>query len=90
MSALPPKADIVQHERDVRFVPKADIAEAHGAKKEVPLPGWKKVLLHVAKWLVRPASLYGGHRVPAPRRFSKMEHVGAAECYLLQRNWLSV
>jgi len=24
MSALPPKADIVQHHRDVRFVPKAD------------------------------------------------------------------
>jgi len=26
MSALPPKADIVQDDRDVRFVPKADIA----------------------------------------------------------------
>jgi hypothetical protein len=25
MSALPPKADIVQHGSDVRFVPKADI-----------------------------------------------------------------
>jgi len=25
MSALPPKADIVQSDRDVRFVPKADI-----------------------------------------------------------------
>ena len=25
MSALPPKADIVQHGGDVRFVPKADI-----------------------------------------------------------------
>jgi hypothetical protein len=25
MSALPPKADIVQHDRNVRFVPKADI-----------------------------------------------------------------
>jgi hypothetical protein len=25
MSALPPKADIDQHRRDVRFVPKADI-----------------------------------------------------------------
>jgi hypothetical protein len=25
MSALPPKADIDQHGRDVRFVPKADI-----------------------------------------------------------------
>jgi hypothetical protein len=25
MSALPPKADMVQHDRDVRFVPKADI-----------------------------------------------------------------
>jgi len=24
MSALPPKADIVHHGRDVRFVPKAD------------------------------------------------------------------
>ena len=27
MSALPPKADMDQHCRDVRFVPKADIAE---------------------------------------------------------------
>jgi hypothetical protein len=27
MSALPPKADMVQHDRDVRFVPKADIHE---------------------------------------------------------------
>ena len=26
MSALPPKADMDQHGRDVRFVPKADIA----------------------------------------------------------------
>jgi hypothetical protein len=26
MSALPPKADIVEHDRHVRFVPKADIA----------------------------------------------------------------
>jgi hypothetical protein len=25
MSALPPKADMDQHDRDVRFVPKADI-----------------------------------------------------------------
>jgi hypothetical protein len=25
MSALPPKADMVQHDRDVRFVPKADM-----------------------------------------------------------------
>jgi hypothetical protein len=25
MSALPPKADMVRHDRDVRFVPKADI-----------------------------------------------------------------
>jgi hypothetical protein len=28
MSALPPKADIVQHGGDVRFVPKADIEGA--------------------------------------------------------------
>jgi hypothetical protein len=25
MSALPPKADIVQHDRDVRYVPEADV-----------------------------------------------------------------
>jgi hypothetical protein len=25
MSALPPKADMVQHDHDVRFVPKADV-----------------------------------------------------------------
>jgi hypothetical protein len=28
MSALPPKADIVQHDRDVRFVPEADSCTA--------------------------------------------------------------
>jgi hypothetical protein len=28
MSALPPKADIAQHKRDVRFVPKADSCTA--------------------------------------------------------------
>ena len=28
MSALPPKADLVQRDRDVRFVPKADIQTA--------------------------------------------------------------
>jgi hypothetical protein len=28
MSALPPKADIGPHNRDVRFVPKADLANA--------------------------------------------------------------
>jgi hypothetical protein len=28
MSALPPKADMVQHDRDVRFVPKADSCSA--------------------------------------------------------------
>src|SRR6516164_8476760 len=30
MSALPPKADIVQHDPDVYFVPKADIAPGCG------------------------------------------------------------
>jgi hypothetical protein len=29
MSALPPKADIVQHSVNVRYVPKADIAVTH-------------------------------------------------------------
>jgi hypothetical protein len=28
MSALPPKADMVPHNRDVRFVPKADIGDS--------------------------------------------------------------
>jgi hypothetical protein len=28
MSALPPKADIVEHDRHVRFVPKADVCIA--------------------------------------------------------------
>jgi hypothetical protein len=27
MSALPPKADILQHDRDVRFVPEADVCK---------------------------------------------------------------
>jgi hypothetical protein len=30
MSALPPKADIAERDRDVRFVPKADIAAETG------------------------------------------------------------
>src|SRR5215472_14608161 len=34
MSALPPKADMDQHGRDVRFVPKADIC---GAAKRPPI-----------------------------------------------------
>src|SRR5262245_24168932 len=29
MSALRPKADMVQHHRDVRFVPKADMVQHH-------------------------------------------------------------
>ena len=35
MSALPPKADMVQHDRDVRFVPKADIS--HCSDRRLPL-----------------------------------------------------
>jgi hypothetical protein len=33
MSALPPKADIVQRDRDVRFVPKADIYTAANSRQ---------------------------------------------------------
>jgi len=33
MSALPPKADIGEHDEHVRFVPKADIAGADEEKK---------------------------------------------------------
>jgi hypothetical protein len=32
MSALPPKADIDQHGRDVRFVPKADIMQCSNSR----------------------------------------------------------
>ena len=62
MSALPPKADMVQYDRDVRFVPKADIQAALGYVFEVR-PGkllgdvriWHKadigtVLIHVRFW----------------------------------------
>jgi hypothetical protein len=53
MSALPPKADMVQHNRDVRFVPKADIGwaaqcaglatqRAESLMGEHPLPGGRK------------------------------------------------
>jgi hypothetical protein len=35
MSALPPKADMVQHDRHVRFVPKADIRATASAKVAV-------------------------------------------------------
>ena len=30
MFALPPKADMAEHRRDVRFVPKADVVPARG------------------------------------------------------------
>ena len=39
MSTLPPKADIAQHERDVRFVPKADIDECLGHVRFTPKSG---------------------------------------------------
>src|SRR5262245_56996394 len=42
MSALPPKADMVRHNRDVRFVPEADIAPAYWRKDYVPAPGIKQ------------------------------------------------
>jgi hypothetical protein len=32
MSALPPKADLAQHDRDVRFVPKADSCTATNSR----------------------------------------------------------
>jgi len=35
MSALPPKADIVQHDCDVRFVPKADIQSPYDLSLEI-------------------------------------------------------
>jgi hypothetical protein len=35
MSALPPKADMVQHDRDVRFVPKADIRHCSKTRPEI-------------------------------------------------------
>ena len=38
MSALPPKADIVQHDGNVRFVPNADIALTSGGNP----PGWNE------------------------------------------------
>jgi len=38
MSALPPKADMVQHDRDVRFVPKADIAERSSTVRSLRYP----------------------------------------------------
>ena len=36
MSALAPKADIVQHDRDVRFVPKADVSPV--GHDSIPVP----------------------------------------------------
>jgi hypothetical protein len=47
MSALPPKADIERYERDVRFVPKADICSA--AKKA-------RVEFCVTPFTVRPGT----------------------------------
>jgi hypothetical protein len=34
MSALPPEAEMVQHGRDVRFVPQADIRQRDGPYKK--------------------------------------------------------
>jgi hypothetical protein len=36
MSALPPKADMDQHGRDVRFVPKADISFCNSGDLQDP------------------------------------------------------
>jgi hypothetical protein len=38
MSALPPKADMAQHDRDVRFVPLADIGERLRMPLRMELP----------------------------------------------------
>jgi hypothetical protein len=47
MSALPPKADILERQLDVRFVPKADIT--HCSKNfAVWIP-----ILHVVHWSLR-------------------------------------
>ena len=35
MSALPPKADIAEHDEDVRFVPKADM------RRPTQIPRWR-------------------------------------------------
>jgi hypothetical protein len=40
MSALPPRADIVQDRGDVRFVPKAD----HGSRTSTPICDWQNEL----------------------------------------------
>ena len=42
MSALPPKAEIVEREWNVRFVPKADIGTAYRPKDYVPAPGMEQ------------------------------------------------
>jgi hypothetical protein len=63
MSALPPKADIGERNRDVRFVPIADIA-----KRECQLH-----LLFFTKNILDPAignePHHGDHRVMPERRF---------------------
>jgi hypothetical protein len=40
MSALPPKADIRQHDFDVRFVPLADIGKAFTAMPQTQQSRW--------------------------------------------------
>jgi hypothetical protein len=42
MSALPPKADIVEHDRHVRFVPKADIGSNSTNLRPLPRGGGKR------------------------------------------------
>jgi hypothetical protein len=39
MSALPPKADIVRHGGNVRFVPKADLAGGLGQQQQLAYHG---------------------------------------------------
>jgi hypothetical protein len=46
MSALPPKADMVQHDRDVRFVPKADVSLTAGAPATTALLSQKAMTMH--------------------------------------------
>jgi hypothetical protein len=44
MSALPPRADLVPYDRDVRFVPEAEIRDDVDEKERPPCSGLSKAV----------------------------------------------
>jgi len=71
MSALPPKADIIQHDRDVRFVPKADIdLPTRSPRRRWRETTWDADTKHLGVFEVDGGLIFGGGPAPAARLVS--------------------